>query len=662
MTAAAAEALTDGLALHRSGRLDEAESRYGEAVEAEPANADAWHLLAHIAIARRDWKGAAARVLKAIRCRPETPGFHSTLGDILAAQNQQPQAAQCYRKALRLEPGFVPALVNLGNALQSQGLYREASVEYWKAIQAQPECAEAFSNLGNSLRAVGMNAEALQCYEEALRLRPRNAEVAVNMAAALICSGKNSEAEKWARQALAWQTGLVEALSNLSLAVLNQGRPEEAEEPAREAVVRAPAAAHLHSNLGSILLHQKRFAEAEASYCRAIDLQPGYPEAMNNLGLVMRSLERLDEAGTLFEDVVLRHPAYAEAWTNWGTVWQARNDQVQALVCFDKALRLQPGHAKSHFCRSLSLLAGGRFHEGFAEYEWRWKVMGEGPRALCKPAWDGGPLEGRTILLFPEQGLGDTLQFARYATLVAAHGGRVIVECQPAAVPLLRSVDGIADVISTEAPLPAFDVQCALMSLPGLLGTTVETIPAATPYLSADAGWTSRLAQVILNGHALRVGIAWAGNPLHGSNHLRSMPLQTLSALTGIPGVEWYSLHAGSDMRAQVQQSGAPVRHILTDHGGLPELAGLMCCLDLILTVDTMPAHLAGALDRPVWTMLSWAPDWRWQLEQSRSPWYPSMRLFRQAAPGDWASVIEEVAGELRRMTAQDSTSGTDKV
>jgi hypothetical protein len=278
-----------------------------------------------------------------------------------------------------------------------------------------------------------------------------------------------------------------------------------------------------------------------------------------------------------------------------------------------------------------------------------------------KPAWDGSPLDGRTILLFPEQGLGDTLQFSRYAPLVASRGGRVILECQPAAVKLLRSVEGIADVISTDSPLPGFDVQCALMSLPGRLGTTVDTIPGATPYVKADAGWTSRIRRALGPARRLRVGVAWAGNPLHGSDHFRSIPLDTLTGLAQIEGIEWYSLHIAKPARAELRSSGAPIRQVLSDHGGLPELAGLMSCLDLIVTVDTMPAHLAGALNRPVWTMLCWAPDWRWQLDRERSPWYPSMRLFRQAAPGDWASVVEQISTELKKMLVQVSENHTDK-
>jgi hypothetical protein len=236
-----------------------------------------------------------------------------------------------------------------------------------------------------------------------------------------------------------------------------------------------------------------------------------------------------------------------------------------------------------------------------------------------------------------------------------------VIECQPAAMELVGSVAGVAEVVSTAGPLPEFDVQCALMSLPGVLGTTVDTIPGRTPYLAVAESSGSRVGHAMGPLHGFRIGLAWGGNPLHGSDRLRSVSLDLLLPLTQIQGIEWYSLHIGESARAEVNRSGGRIRQILTEHGGVPELADLMSGLDLILTVDTMTAHLAGALHRPVWTMLCWAPDWRWHLAAERTPWYPSMRLFRQPAPGCWQPVIEQLTAELRKLIAQESGSRTDK-
>lgn len=676
MKASVGKLLRRALAVHQSGRVDEAEPLYSAVLERDPNNADAWHLLSRVSLQRGDWKEAGARVLQAIRQQPAVPAFHTSLGEILAAQGRTSEASLCYQEALRLAPGYTPALVNLGNALQNQGQYRDACVAYWRAIQAQPDCAEAFSNLGNALRAEGRHDEALACYLEAFRLRPDCPEVAVNLAAAHLRLGRDAEAEEWARRALRSSPGMVQGLSNLSVALLNQQRYAEAELTAREALAGAPSAAHLHSNLGSVLLHQKKFDEAEAACRQALKLQPGYPEAANNLGAVLQFQNRLEEAARQFESVLAARPAFAEAWTNLGTVRQAQGRNAEALACFEEALRLNPAHVKSHFCHSLALLAAGRFREGFGEYEWRWKVLAERHRAWSRPWWDGSPLGGRTILLYAEQGLGDTIQFARYAPLVAGRAGRVVVECQERLAAIIRSIRGVSAVLSPESPLPPFDVQAALMSLPRLLGTTLDTIPCQTPYLSIEPALVDRWREMLGQPRGLRVGLAWAGNPQHANDRNRSFPLGVLGPLRAIPGIQCYSLHVGDKAAAEVRDSGGWVRQVLTENGltetglpeyglteagGVPELGALMCCLDLVITADTMPAHLAGALGRPVWTLLSGAADWRWHGEREDSPWYPTMRLFRQPRLGDWAAVVDRVCGEICDFSIKGPAMGTDE-
>jgi tetratricopeptide (TPR) repeat protein len=667
MKAAIGKLLAEALALHQSGRVDDAEPLYSAVLERDPVNADAWHLLSRVSLQRGDWKAAAARVLQAIRQQPSVPAFHTSLGEILAAQGRTWEASLCYQEALRLAPGYTPALVNLGNALQQRGRYRDACVAYWRAIQAQPDSPEAFSNLGNALGAEGRHDEALACYLEAHRLQPGSPEVAVNLAAAHLHLGHHAEAEDWARCALRSSPHLVEALSNLSVALLNQQRYEEAEHSAREALRRAPSAAHLHSNLGSVLLQRKEFAAAESACRRALALRPEYPEAASNLGVALQSQDRLEEAAGEFEAVLRARPAFAEAWTNLGTVRQAQGRNAHALACFEEALRLNPAHVKSHFCRSLALLAAGRLREGFTEYEWRWKVLPDKPRAWSQPWWDGSPLEGKTILLYAEQGLGDTIQFARYAPLVAASGGRVVVECQEPVADIVGSIHGVSQVVTPASPLPPFDVQAALMSLPRLLGTTLDTIPRSTPYVAISPALVDRWRDALAPGRGLRVGLAWAGNRQHPGNRQRSFPLDVLAPLGAIPGIQYYSLHVGDEAASEIWNSGGWVRRVLTEDGlppagGLPELGALMCRLDLVITADSMPAHLAGALGRPVWTLLSAAADWRWQLgDLEDTPWYPGMRLFRQPRLGDWTAVVERVCHEIRGFAAKTSAPPADE-
>jgi tetratricopeptide (TPR) repeat protein len=641
------ETLQSGLASHQGGRLAEAERLYGSVLEHDPEAADAWHLLAHIRLAERDFARAQAFIARAIRLRPDLPAFHSTLGDILTAQGRGRDAVLCYGEAVRLDAAFVPAWVNLGNLLQAEGKLEDACIAYARALESDPDSTEALNNLGNSLRALGRGEEAAQCYHEAFRRHPERPEAPVNLAAASLRARRFDEAETWARRALELRPGLTEALSNLSVALLEQERYAEAESPARQAVAQAPEAAHLHSNLASVLLHQKRWEEAEQECRRALELRPGHPEATNNLGVILQSTERLEEAGAQFEKLLTHEPQNADAWTNLGAVRAAQARHGSALFCLEKALRLDPGHAKAHFCHALELLARGQLEEGFEEYEWRWKVSRPAHRPQAR-AWDGSRLDGRTVLLFAEQGLGDTIQFARYIPLVAERVGHVVVECQPSAVPIVRSIAGVADVV-TPGATDCSEVAAAapLLSLPRIFKTALSSVPGQGPYVSFDRNGADRMETALGPRCGLRVGLAWAGNPENGGDRGRSVTLETLAPLANMPGVEWISLHVGERARQEVQAAGGWLRAVLMENGGLMELAALMSRLDLVITVDTMAAHLAGALSRPVWTLLCAAADWRWLRTGESTPWYPSMRLFRQARPGDWGFVVDSVREAL---------------
>jgi hypothetical protein len=325
------------------------------------------------------------------------------------------------------------------------------------------------------------------------------------------------------------------------------------------------------------------------------------------------------------------------------------------LACFDEALRLAPQHAKAHFGRSLQQLTEGHLEEGFAEYEWRWRTLRDRPRAHRYPEWDGRALAGGTILISAEQGLGDTIQFARYLPLVAARGGAVIVESQAAAGPLIRRIAGVTRVMTADDPLPQFEARAELMSLPRIFGTNLENIPNSVPYISFEPGLAVEVEEKLGPRRSMRIGVAWSGNPRNDGDRRRSIPVEELGRLRSVPGVEYFSLHCGEAARCQTSSGGSWIRHVLSDSGGLMELAAMMSCLDLIVTVDTMAAHLAGSLARPVWNMLCYAPDWRWMKSREDSPWYPSMRLFRQSAAGDWRAVVERIARALTELAAQCS-------
>jgi Tfp pilus assembly protein PilF len=426
-------------------------------------------------------------------------------------------------------------------------------------------------------------------------------------------------------------------------------RYDEAEVALREILTQDPdhwEAAHV---LGVRLQQIGRSEEAVAFFRRAVKHKPDWVEAWNNLSVALRAVGDLDEAAEAARRAIAVRPSYAQAHFNLAHVLRDQSMYDEAMLEYERALEANPNYAKAHYSRSMLLLLRGDYERGWPEYEWRWRKgdFSTPPRTFAQPLWDGSPLGDKRILLHPEQGMGDSIQFARYAPMVAERGGHVIVEAMPPLVEVMKTLRGIEQVVAYGDELPRFDVHAPLLSLPLAFRTTLETIPVKVPYLAADPlrvrGWRVRLDQQAPGG-TLRVGLNWAGNPNHPRDSERSIPLPLLEPLARIEGVTFVSLQKGA---APV---GGDIRMLdwTADLTTFADTAALMENLDLIVTVDTSVAHLAGALARNVWTMLPRVPDWRWMLDREDSPWYPTMRLFRQTTRGDWPGVIQRVAAKLK--------------
>jgi hypothetical protein len=370
-----------------------------------------------------------------------------------------------------------------------------------------------------------------------------------------------------------------------------------------------------------------------------------------SLGSALRRLRRFEEAADACRKAIELNPTSPMERYNLGVVYLDQCRIAEAIACLREAVELKPTEPLPHWGLALALLVDGQFAEGWKEYEWRWECTELFPARpkFSQPTWDGSDLSGKTILLHSEQGFGDAIQFARYATLLARQEARVILQCSPMMRRLFATIPGVHAIHCEPEPLPRFDVHCSLLSLPRTLGTTLETIPAQIPYLSANpdlaAAWKQRLAAI---AGKRKVGIAWAGNPDHQRDQDRSCGLAALAPLASHADVALISLQKGP---AASQTAAPPPGMIL--HDFTPELetfadtAALIANLDLVITVDTSIAHLAGAMGKPVWTLLAFAPDWRWLLNRTDSPWYPTMRLFRQPSPGDWGSVVAAVCEQL---------------
>jgi len=416
----------------------------------------------------------------------------------------------------------------------------------------------------------------------------------------------------------------------------------------QEAIRRVPNFPEACNNLGVALHALKRSDEAIAVLRRALELRPDYAEAHNNLGNALREQAQFDAAAACYERALRLNPDYAEAHHNLGNAMKSQGRMADAFACYDRALAIKPDLPQVHLSRALALLEIGDFERGWPEYEWRLKCPQYAIPQFRQPAWDGRPLEGRTILLYADHGLGDALQFIRYAPMVRDRVGRVVVVCRAPLARLVATCAGVDLVVVEGSPLPDCDVYAPLMSLPGIFGTDAASVPADVPYLFADPQLVGARAEELALPDDLCIGIAWQGNRGHSRDHVRSFPLDRFEPVARRPGVRLYSLQK-DDGREQVADVAG--RFPVIDLGGrlddLMDTAAVMKNLDLVIVADTALAHLAGALGVPVWVALPFEPDWRWMSDRDDSPWYPTMRLFRQRRWGEWDDVFARIAAAL---------------
>lgn len=437
---------------------------------------------------------------------------------------------------------------------------------------------------------------------------------------------------------------MAEGIHAVGLALLRSGKTREAAFQFRKAVAFVPDFSDAAISLGYCLHQLGRYDEAVAIYDAALDRTPAHVTAWNNRGNALLALCRYADAAESYSRALNLAPELHDARVALATCYQALGMVEEALDACEAVLEAEPEHAEAHWNRALLLLLKGDYAHGWPEYEWRWRKRNfTSPlRNFTQPCWRGEPIAGKTILVHAEQGFGDTLQFCRYIPLVAALGGRVVFECHPPLVALMKSLaGGNVVVVAMGEPLPPFDLQAALMSLPMIFDTTVDTIPRDVPYLAPPQERLSLWSSQIIDKNAFRIGMCWAGKSYPDPG--RSCPVEVLAPLAEVEGVSWYSLQVGWEGALPLAMSD-----LTADIRDFGDTAALIARLDLIITVDTAVAHLAGALGKTTWVMLSHAPDWRWMLGREDSPWYPAMRLFRQQGAGAWEDLIRHVGEALK--------------
>lgn len=550
----------------------------------------------------------------------------------LRRQGQLAQARAVYERILDTDPGQGEALHQLGIIVGRTGDFAKAAELIGRAIDIDPTNAAACSDRGVALKALRQWDAALASYDRAIALQPSHAE----------------------------------AHNNRGNVLRELGRWEAALASYDRAIALAPRYPEAHNNRGVLLNDLHQWAAALASYDQAIAERPDYANAHCNRGVALERIGRLDEALASYNQAIRLDGNFVQALANRGNVQRDLRQLDAALASCERAIALRPDHAEAHQNKAIALLLLGDLQNGWREYEWRWKnersPLMQDKRSYPQPRWLGRPsLSGRTILLQSEQGLGDTLQFSRYATMAAHLGARVVLEAPQPLVSLLRNLEGSPQVVARGAALPPFDCWAPLMSLPLAFDTTLANVPAAVPYLRSGAEKSSHWKKKLGEKTRPRIGLVWSGGFRPGQPELwsldrrRNIPLASLAALKRAD-VEFYSLQKGQPAEAELEElvaanwDGPSLQDFTHELHDFEDTAALIQELDLIISVDTSTAHLAGALGKPVWILNRFDSCWRWLLDRADSPWYPTARLYRQESAGHWDGVVQRVREDLARL------------
>jgi tetratricopeptide (TPR) repeat protein len=612
---------------HVSGNLKEAGAIYQSILNEQPDDPNALHLLGLISHQTGNNKIAIDLIEKAIAVKPDVVDFYFHCGSAYQASHNNELAIERYEQALAINPKNADVLNNLGLALHGSGRQEDAIERYEQALVINPDYAEVFNNLGNALRELDKQQEAINHYEKALILN----------------------------------RDFAEAYNNLGLVIQDLDRQEESTKHFKKAIVIKPDYAEAHNNLGNALKEINQQEEAIKHYKQALIIRPDYVETRTNLGLMYHEMGELEEAIKQYEQALIIRPDYAEAHYQLGNTLQELARLEEAIKHYQLAISIKPDYAEAHYNMGLTYLLKGALREGWRNYEWRYKTkkFKHYKRVIDKPKWNGTSLKNRTILIHAEQGLGDTIQFIRYAPIVANTGGNVIVECHPGIIHLFESYKNSVTFIGKGEPLPDFDVHCSLLSLPGILNTTIDTIPSEINYIHTDKRLASSWKEKLSNSNKFKIGIFWQGNKNHNRDKFRSIPLKNFESLLSFSEIDFINLQKGEG-HEQVIEYG--FSNLITDYTAemdneerFSDTAALMQSLDLVIGTDTAIIHLAGAMGIPTWLLLPFHPDWRWMLKIEDTPWYPTMRLFRQEEIGNWHTVVKKIERELEKMICKQT-------
>ncbi len=596
----------------------------------------------------------AERLLTAVlRTTPGNSHALALLGLAFAQRNDNEGAANLMAQAIALNPDDLTAQINQTKVLTKLGRWAEVADAASRVLAKRPDHAETRRLRGQALAELKRDAQALADLD---LVATDNVAALLTRAKLRYAAGRAADAVADYDRVLTREPTHWEALNNRGIALEALQKYEEALASYERALALNPTNSNVLHNRAASLLTLRRHEEALPLFQRLIEAEPANAENWTGHGAALASLVRLEASLPSFERALALDPTSVRALVGRGTVLAALGRSEEAVATYRKALDIDPGNATAHANLAFALLADGNLKDGFAEYEWRRK---DGPiqlreRSFTAPEWQGEDLAKRTLLLYPEQGLGDIIQFTRFVPLLAARGAHVVLEVPAALEALMHSLAGGATIVRAGAPLPPFDLHAPLMSLGHKLGLSLQAIPANVPYLDAPANrqatWTTRVSPL----SRPRVGLCWSGNAAHSNDRARSIPLDTFAGVADVPGVSFVNLQR--ELRPSDAAAFAALRNVtdlMGDTQDLADTAALIAELDLVVCVDTSVAHLAGALGKPVWILIATSADWRWLKDRDDSPWYPTARLFRQSGHGQWQDVIERVRAELFAQATQ---------
>lgn len=686
-------AIETAVGLMRNGDLVAAERACRQMLLTEPGRSDVVHLLGVVLLMGGHAADAERQLDLATRLDAGSAVAHYNRGNALNALGRFDEAVACFERAVAIRPDLAEAHCNRGNALSRLSRWQEAVAAYDAALALRPALVEALNNRGDALMRLGREAEALAGFDAALAIKPDHVAALNNRGNALRRQGRLQEALAAYDGALKLRPDLVDALDNRGLVLQELGLPEAAlasfdhalalsSDRAGTRLNRAGALRDLRRfdeavadcdralalrpndaavlNARGVVRHEARqLDEAVADYRRALDLDPGMAEAWNNLGNALHDLDGMEEAEAAYRKALALRPDYPETIVNRGLAFMDRRRFEEAMADFDRAIELRAGYSEAYKRRGVARLLQGDYAAGWADYEASQQHWRERNPHLVQPIpyWAGEPLAGKRLLLSEPNGFGDTIMFFRYLLPMLEQGADISFQGPRSLFRLLASCSERIRFIETVDDPARYDYQASLWSLPHAFGTRLDDIPTGIPYLRAEPERVQRWASA-LDPASFNIGICWQGNPARKIDAARSIPLTHFQALADVPGVRLVSLqkHHGLDQLGRVPV-GAQVQ-LLGDEfdagaDAFLDTAAIMQGLDLVVSCDSVVNHLAGALGRPAWIGLRYVPEFRWMLDRADSPWYPSLRLFRQPAIGDWASVFTAMAGELRKIAGQ---------